>query len=85
MSDERKRSGYCPPPPADEPFECWGPVKWPWFSARRRGHLLEQRVADLERRLKWTEQQLVEQWREQRKNADPGPPPDLRGVSRTHG
>jgi hypothetical protein len=42
---------FNPPPAPDSGLEWRGPVKWPWFSARRRGHLVEQRVEELERRL----------------------------------
>lgn len=51
---------YTPPPPPDKDHERGGQVKWPWFSARRRGHLLEVRVRELEDRLMWTEAQLME-------------------------
>ncbi|SFM00269.1 hypothetical protein SAMN03159423_4841 [Bradyrhizobium sp. NFR13] len=44
-------NGFRPLPPPDDGTDWRGPVKWPWFSARRRGHLLEERVKDLEERL----------------------------------
>ena len=44
-------NGFTSLPPPDHGCEWRGPVKWPWFSARRRGHLLQQKFEDLERRL----------------------------------
>lgn len=52
---------FVPPPPPDKGIEWRGPVKWPWFTARRRGHLLEQRVDELEQRLKHIESHLSDQ------------------------
>lgn len=46
-------------PPPDRGYEWRGPVKWPWFSARRRGHLLQQRVDELETRLAHIEKYLA--------------------------
>lgn len=44
-------NGFCSLPPPDRDYERGGLVKWPWFSARRRGHLLDLRVKELEARL----------------------------------
>jgi hypothetical protein len=50
---------FVPLPPPDHAFDFNGLVKWPWFSARRRGHLLERRVTDLEARILHLEQHLL--------------------------
>jgi Tfp pilus assembly protein PilN len=52
---------YVPAPPPDDGYEWRGTVKWPWFSARRRGHLLQKRVDHLEARLAWIERYLKDQ------------------------
>jgi hypothetical protein len=46
-----RAGNYVPPPPPDHGYERGGTVKWPWFTARRRGHLLQQRVEDIEAEL----------------------------------
>ncbi len=53
---ETAKRGSVPPP--NPGVEWRGPVKWSWFGMRRRAHLLEQRVDELERRLAWIERQL---------------------------
>jgi hypothetical protein len=52
---------FIPAPPPNRDIERGGTVKWPLFSSRRRGELLEQRVSELARRLRWFENQLLGQ------------------------
>lgn len=56
---EQQVAAFAPLPPPDQDTEWHGQVKWPWFTARRRGHLLEQRVGQLEARVAHLEQHLL--------------------------
>jgi len=42
---------YRPPAPPDRLWELYGLQMWSWFGLRRRCHLLQQQVDDLQRRL----------------------------------
>lgn len=46
-------------PPPERNIQRGGPMKWPWFSARRRGLLLEDRVSFLEARVVYLENYLL--------------------------
>lgn len=55
----RSASFFNPLAPPDRGFEWHGSVKWPWFTARRKGYLLEQRVDELAARVAHLEQHLL--------------------------
>jgi hypothetical protein len=55
------RKPFATAPTLDRGFAWRGSAKWPWFSARRRGHLLQERVEDVESRLLYIERHLLDE------------------------